>query len=288
MSFLEFLNEKVIQFSGGARYGNIIILAGGAGSGKGFAASNFLRKENYKTLDIDELKTGFLKIAKLKNKYPELRNLNLKKPGDVFKLHQWVKARGLKDSRVNNLLNSISNREVLPNILFDITAKSPDDLKEILPLLVQVGYNPRNINLVWVLANYKIAMVRNKKRERVVPEDILITTHSGAKSTMMDIIRRGGGKWVSNKYINGEMHIILNNNEETWFWTDDGGKTTDFKSSRKSRNLVEAGSVWTPKFGKSIVAGFTSLKIKSAGKPIDKSDKIMKRLLFWVSKNAPK
>lgn len=295
-SFQTHLNEKVIQFNSGARYGNIVILAGGAGSGKGFAAGNFLRKENYKNLDIDEMKTGFLKISKLKKKYPELRSLKLKNPDDVLKLHLWVKDRKLKDHRIANLLASISNKNILPNILFDITAKEPSDLKEILPMLVEVGYDPKNINLVWVLANYKIALVRNKNRERVVPEDVLITTHKGAKSTMSDIIKSGGGAWVNNRYINGELHVILNNNEETWFYSDEKGKKVqDFKQGRKSRDLTkeaeeldEAGSAWTPKFGKPIVAGFTSLKIKDRGKSIDSSEKTLKKLFYWITRNAPK
>ena len=37
-----YLTEKQIIVGGGKQYGQILFLAGGAGSGKGFAASNFM------------------------------------------------------------------------------------------------------------------------------------------------------------------------------------------------------------------------------------------------------
>lgn len=300
--FKAFLNEKMITFSNGDRYGNIVILAGGAASGKGFAASNFLRKEDYKTFDVDELKSQLLKIAQLKNKYPEIRGLDLRKPDDVFKLHQFVKAKGFKPARRQNFLQAAGSSKYKPNIMFDMTLKSHGDLNKLLPMVIDYGYDPKNINIIWVLADYKIAIKRNKDRSRVVPEDILVQTHQGAKTTMTDLIKSGGGKWINSKSIDGEIHIILNNNEETTFIGDDGKETSDFKSARPSGDRVnqiypqpkkesvldEAGSAWTPKFGKTLTKSFTSLKIKDAGKSIDNSEQILTKMTHWVNKNAPK
>ena len=36
------LEEKLILYNNGAKYGQVVFLAGGAGSGKGFAISNFM------------------------------------------------------------------------------------------------------------------------------------------------------------------------------------------------------------------------------------------------------
>ena len=41
--FKTFLTEKEIIVGKGAKYGQVIFLAGGAGSGKGFAIKNFLQ-----------------------------------------------------------------------------------------------------------------------------------------------------------------------------------------------------------------------------------------------------
>ena len=50
------LNEKLIVLSNGKKYGQIVFLAGGAGSGKGFAKDNFLDSSKFKTRDVDEAK----------------------------------------------------------------------------------------------------------------------------------------------------------------------------------------------------------------------------------------
>ena len=50
--------EKLITFGGKAypKYGHIVLMAGGAGSGKGFILSNLVGVEG-KVFDVDELKT---------------------------------------------------------------------------------------------------------------------------------------------------------------------------------------------------------------------------------------
>ena len=47
ISFRQYLEEKLIMYTQGKRYGQIVFLAGGAGSGKGFAIANFMEKEKY-------------------------------------------------------------------------------------------------------------------------------------------------------------------------------------------------------------------------------------------------
>ena len=59
------LEEKLILYNNGAKYGQVVFLAGGAGSGKGFAISNFMQGENFKIRDVDELKIAFQKLDDL-------------------------------------------------------------------------------------------------------------------------------------------------------------------------------------------------------------------------------
>ena len=75
-SFNKFLTEKQIILGKGAKYGQIVFLAGGAGSGKGFAINNFIEGSKFKVRDVDEWKKTFVKIAVLKNKHPKLRRLD--------------------------------------------------------------------------------------------------------------------------------------------------------------------------------------------------------------------
>ena len=90
LTFLQFLaeqylEEKLIMYNQGKRYGQIVFLAGGAGSGKGFAIKHFMEKEKFKVRDVDAWKTAFIKLADTTDKYPEIKGLSLKNPRDVMK-----------------------------------------------------------------------------------------------------------------------------------------------------------------------------------------------------------
>jgi dephospho-CoA kinase len=52
----DILNEKLITYGNRKSYGQIVFVAGGAGSGKGFAISNFLDSTSFKVRDVDEMK----------------------------------------------------------------------------------------------------------------------------------------------------------------------------------------------------------------------------------------
>ena len=62
------LDEKLIMLNNGRKDGQIVFLAGGAGSGKGFAASNFMEKEKFKVRDVDEWKKTFMALADIIDK----------------------------------------------------------------------------------------------------------------------------------------------------------------------------------------------------------------------------
>ena len=55
----EQIDEKLITFSNRAPYGQIVFMAGGAGSGKGFAIDNFIDGAGFKVRDVDEMKKHF-------------------------------------------------------------------------------------------------------------------------------------------------------------------------------------------------------------------------------------
>ena len=59
------LVEKQILYNNGAKYGQIVFLAGGAGSGKGFAVQHFMQGSEFKIRDVDELKIAFQKLDAL-------------------------------------------------------------------------------------------------------------------------------------------------------------------------------------------------------------------------------
>jgi hypothetical protein len=274
---LEYLEEKLLLINNGKKYGQIVFLAGGAGSGKGFASTIFMEKEKFKVRDVDEWKTAFMKIGDLKNKYPEIKGLNLKKPGDVIKLHAFVEKLGIKDNTMNALLSGMKNKSVLPNIMFDITGKDINSISKIMPNLLNAGYNPANIHMVWVLTDYQLAVINNRTRPRIVRDDILFQTHTGAANTMFDLIKNKGKKLA----INGEIKVILNNLENTIHWKDDdAGVSPENRTSGKYIKSKDG-----EKLG--VIKDFTYITIKRRGKPNKTPDQIMQQLYQWIVNNIP-
>lgn len=259
----EFLEEKLIQYNNGKKYGQVVFIAGGAGSGKGFAIKQFMEGEKFKVRDVDEMKLAFLKLDKLKGKYPEIRGLNLKTPEDVGKLHAFVDKKGIKDRTLGLLL---ANKDVrrLPNIIFDITAKDLKSITKVIPLLQEVGYQASDIHITWVLTNYKVAADNNANRDRVVPEHILMQTHKGAAQTMDKVIMKNA---LPRSLVDGGIYVVLNNRENTVVWKDEKNPERKMKFAVKS---------------------FSYLTVKKPRKPMVSHKDVIDQLKGWIDANAPK
>lgn len=260
------LQEKLIIVGKGARYGQVIFMAGGAGSGKGFASTNFLEANKFKTRDVDEWKRIFLKVDELKQKYPEIRDLDLRTPDDVAKLHNFVDLLGTKEKTLSLLLNDLKPGRY-PNILFDITAKNPTSVTDTAKQLVDVGYDPRNIHIVWVLADYDLAKIRNQKRSRVVPEDILLATHTGASATMSGFIFSGH---LDPNLIDGEIYVVLSTEY-----------STKVAPTSPLRDVAKRGAATN-------IEDFIYLKVKSVGGPVKLDELSKKELQSWIDRYTPK
>lgn len=279
--FSQFLTEKLILISNGKKYGQIVFLVGGAGSGKGFALANFMEKEKFKVRDVDEWKGQLQRMARIEDdpvkwaemkakgtrispeRYKEIKDLDLTKPADVFKFHKYVEKLDIKSKTLDMMLRDTQGKEkgTLPNLMFDITAKVINDIAKFMPQILHAGYDPANIHIVWVLTNYTLALSNNldPKRGRIVPEDIMLWTHKGAAQTMFDYIQ-GKGKKLA---INGAIHVILNNRENTIYWGNDKGEKID------------------------VIKDFKYLTLKKRGKGMMKEKSIQRQLYQWIVDNIP-
>ena len=264
-TFSQYLEEKLILYNQGQKYGQIVFLAGGAGSGKGFAIKNYMEGEKFKVRDVDEWKKGFMKLADTQDKFPEIKGLNLRNSKDVYKIHMFVKKAGIKDKSIDLLLRD-ANSDRLPNIMFDITMKDASDITTIIPKLEEAGYDTKNIHLTWVLTNYAVSIVNNRNRERVVPEDIMLLSHEGAAKSMYSVI-----KGDLPRGLNGGVRVILNNRENTIPYVDP-----------KTKKPVKTRT------GNIIVTDFTYLTFKKEGKSFAPEADVKKEVLGWISANVPK
>lgn len=214
----EILMEKLITFGGKAypKYGHIVLMAGGAGSGKGFILSNLVGVEG-KVFDVDELKALASRTPTIKKRIKDelgvdMENLanNLKDPKNVEQLHDIIANVLRVDKRkeqafYRGVLAAPADRK--PNIIFDMTLKSLDKLEKIARDASMLGYDKKNVHIVWVVNDIEVAKQQNQKRARTVPSEILVNTHRGAANTMGDIINMGS---KLRRYMDGDIVFAFN------------------------------------------------------------------------------
>jgi hypothetical protein len=302
LSFAEYLDlkdykatqlvEKQILYNNGARYGQIVFLAGGAGSGKGFAVQHFMQGSEFKIRDVDELKIAFQKLdalgkfttqdlldkygdkisqadkdlikKELIDKNLKMGQLDLKTPTHVYILHVLVRATDVKNKTLELMLAGAEKGQ-LPNLIFDSTFKEVSDMTDVLPKLFAAGYEPKNIHVSWVLTNYQIAIKNNKSRARVVPEDILLATHAGAAQTVYNLVTT-----AMPPSVQGGVYVILNNPENTIFIVD-----------------PKTNKAYRDKKGNPVIKDFKYITLKEPGKPAKTELDVKKQLLTWIRDNVP-
>lgn len=216
MKFNEFcsLNEALITFGGKAypKFGQVVILAGGAGSGKGFISSKLMGIEGI-TLDVDRLKelamASTLVAGRIKRETgQDISKFDMKNPDNVSKIHSLLSKGTIKgnEKRIfTGIMSAAHDRK--PNLIFDVTLKDMQKVAAISSQVETLGYERGNVHLVWVMNDINIAMKQNKERSRVVPENILVQTHEGASLTIKKLMAMGEG---TRRYLDGDMWIAFN------------------------------------------------------------------------------
>lgn len=270
-SFKDFasLDEALITFGGKAypKFGQVVILAGGAGSGKGFTLEKLLGIEGI-TLDVDALKKlvmGSTKLAAaIKDKTGhDVKTMNLRNPENVSTLHHVIadvfNVSNKNQSRVYaGIMAAPEDRK--PNLIFDVTLKSMSKLASIARDVEALGYQKENVHIVWVMNDVHIAMQQNAKRDRVVPKEILLDTHEGAALTMAKILNMGDSL---KQYMDGDIWISFNK----------VGIDSEIKKSDKGGMFVVKSNY---------------IKVKAKGKPSKSVDELDKEMVKKVAAYAPK
>jgi hypothetical protein len=262
------LNEALITFGGRAypKFNNIVIMAGGAGSGKGFVQSTLIGMEG-RVFDVDALKSLGLRASKLKTRIKrelgvDTQNLNLKNPSDVSKLHAIMSDMGIAKRREMALFNTILTADPgrKPNLIFDVTLKDLQKLAKITSNVTDLGYKKEDIHIVWVVNDIEIAQKQNKERDRMVAPEILINTHRGVSSTMNDIVKMGS---KLKNYMDGDIVFAFNKI---------GVDSSVLKSKRGGMVIDKANYVY----------------VKRRGKPVSSIKSLSKSLKDKINSYVPK
>jgi hypothetical protein len=245
------LDEKLITFGKRPypKFGQIVILAGGAGSGKGFVLSNLLGIEG-NVLDVDALKALAIGSTKLASRIEQeigvnIKDLNLNDSDNVKKMHEILAdvygiTKANQQRVFTGALAAPENRK--PNLIFDVTLKDLSKLEKITRNAQNLGYAKENIHVVWVLNDVEMAKQQNLERDRVVPSEILLTTHEGAAITMARIMDMGG---TLGRYLDGDMYIVFNKR---------GEDTTTISSPNGGMYVLDANYLQVKKKGKKIMS----------------------------------
>ena len=278
------LNEKLITFGGKAypKFNQVVIMAGGAGSGKGFTQGKLMGIEGV-TLDVDRVKELAMGSTKLKDRIKketgkDISKFNLKNPKDVGQLHVLLSdvyrtTKGMDKRVFNGIMTADPRRK--PNLIFDVTLKDMGKMAKLAKQAQDLGYAKEDIHIVWVMNDIKVAMKQNKERSRTVPENILIGTHAGAALTFKNLMAMGAG---ARTWADGDW----------WITFAKADIDTKFVGSANPASEGEGG-VFKGKTGKK--AGYmmdaTYIKVKAKGKAPEKASNLDQKIIKKISDYTP-
>lgn len=237
--------DKVVKFDGQTfpKFGWCVILAGGAGSGKGYSFNNYVPIEGMK-YDPDEIKRLNLLTWKVEEHDLEDDMLVLSN-GDKVSLEGIGKPYNTTNPKFTSLVHDIVKPQTkrfkkfikdkasehpegrLPNIIFDLTMSEIGDYEAIIPEMHDIGYK---IAIVYVFTNFDRAVKQNIERAkkapkfnmtfnnwefgRAVSDEIMFATHKGmfnALDKLMgrnDLIRQVDGIWVIMTDIDSRIKVF--------------------------------------------------------------------------------
>lgn len=290
------LNEAGLSLNGKAypKFNNVLIAAGGAGSGKGFVLNNVLLF-NGKTFDVDALKSNILRFGSKEESriWQEFKNfaekegytktnlndLDLKNSKDVGILHEFSKAMGYDDKFKELFFKVASETKNKPNVIFDVTLKEIKSLTGKIKNYIETGeYDKKNVHLVWILNSFDIALKQNEQRARTVDVEIMLETHEGAALTMREILENSekyrdvidGDIWIVPNQVKVDSSVIQNTGDEIE-WK---GKKYNRNAETKKKNMV--------------IDRYSAICIKKSGQSAMKYEEIEKSLIEKIRKYVPK
>ncbi|QDH49212.1 hypothetical protein PHYNN_26 [Pantoea phage Phynn] len=263
------LDEALITFGGRAypKFGQVVILAGGAGSGKGFTLGKLLGIEG-QVMDVDALKglvmkSNQLAVAIKKKTGHDVKTMDLRNPDNVAMMHHIVANEfNITDKTQRRVFSGITSadKDRKPNLIFDVTLKGMSKLASIARDVETLGYEKENIHIVWVMNDVHVAIEQNAKRSRVVPKEILMDTHEGAALTMAKILNMGD---QLKQYMDGDIWISFNK----------AGIDSEIKKSGNGGMFV-------------VKSGY--VKVKAKGKQQKSVEELDQEIVKKISAYAPK
>ena len=175
-------------------------LAGGPGSGKSYVVRYTTGGTGLRVVNSDDVFEKYLKDA----------GLSMKMPPEEWDENQRQRARAKRVTDVRQK-NYVEGRI---GMVIDGTGAKYDKIRAQKAELDQLGYDT---HMIFVNTSLDVALERNAKRERTVPEDVAITSYNAVQGNI--------GKFSS--LFRGNMVIVDNNKP------DDDIEMTTFKEIKR-------------------------------------------------------
>ena len=226
--YLPITDDRSVKF-GGVPYpknGWAIFTCGGPGSGKSYTINKQLMIDA-KVLDSDQIKMLYIKLLKKIISSPKVDEETKKQllepfggkipdpknPNDMDTLHKFTSwKKHLFSKSLSSFIKSSAKN--LQNFIIDTTGNNINEIALNATMFKNMGYK---VALVWVITNIDLARIRNRTRDRVVPEDYLENIHHKIISTIPATIRNG----------------LLNVLDEIWIVFSKDSEEREFRSRFK-------------------------------------------------------
>ena len=162
----------------------VFFLAGGPGSGKSYVVRYTTGGTGLRVVNSDDVFEKYLKDA----------GLSMKMPPEEWEENQRERERAKKVTKLRRD-NYVEGRI---GMVIDGTGKEYDKIRQQKADLEALGYDT---HMIFVNTSLDVALERNAKRERTVPEDVAITSYNAVQGNL--------GKFSS--LFRGDMVIVDNN-----------------------------------------------------------------------------
>ena len=183
-SFIQNLNEGLYD----PGIFKAFFLAGGPGSGKSFVTRSAFAGTGLKLVDSDKLLEKYLKDAGLSIKMPD-SEIDLRDP---LRIRAKIKTQARLDLYLRGRLG----------VIIDSTARDVAKIGRLQKLFKILGYDTY---MIFVNTSLEVALDRNKKRDRTVPEFVTRKSHKEIQSKM-GILHK--------MFTPGNFYVIDNNSSE--------------------------------------------------------------------------
>ncbi len=195
-SFINFINEgRVVTFRN-VKSGNFVVLLGIPGSGKTFVSNNLIDLQNVRIFNVDSERELMAKKM----------NIDLSNPiGNREILKYTHRQMDPRNRTVRVLKNFLQTTKSLTNIIYDTVGTHQELMREIVTLANNIGYTT---TLIYVKCDLRVALTRNKNRNRVLDDSTIIQYYNIIEESFNDLKSIYDRVWIVDN--NSENNIKIN------------------------------------------------------------------------------